>query len=355
VNCEELQAQLGAYIEQSLDAVTTEAVDDHLASCPQCRAARDNLAECIRQVAALPNVDPPGRFSQRVMARVRALEGKPALWERLTFPLRIKLPIQVTAAVLISMLAVYLLRKQPEHQPAQPTTETNLHGLERNEEAATATPDIGSYAAAPKKEQAEGEEMFYYGDPAQDPQSQSKTTTRLAPPQGAAEPGIALQDRRVLDKNKERSLESTVPSPAAPAGMTEASSRSGATEVHADVELVVRRGRPSVGQSRDAISAFGKSAETETGARQAPREDRAPLLPKIAASADPQAISLTIPRARYDQLKKELLALGSIESESSRPSHEKGASFHADDLMQINITVLPAAPEKRDPAVPSDR
>ena len=111
MNCDEIQTRLSEYMEKSLDAISMKGIEVHLASCSRCRVEADSLAECIHQVSGLPLVDLPLGFSQRVMAHVREIDEKPTLWKRLFFPLRVKIPLQATAVVLIGALAVVLSQK----------------------------------------------------------------------------------------------------------------------------------------------------------------------------------------------------------------------------------------------------
>jgi hypothetical protein len=103
-----------------------------------------------------------------------------------------------------------------------------------------------------------------------------------------------------------------------------------------DVDLIVRRA-----QRRDTLGALRKSAESEAAPRQ--KEARVgQLLPAIPKSTEAQDVWLTIPRAQYDQLKKELLGLGFIESESWLSSDKKDPGFRADEQLWIKVTVLPS-------------
>ena len=127
MNCDEIQAQLSEYLDRSLGAAPMALVEEHLAACPPCREETELLSEAIGQVAALPSVEPPLGFTQRVMAYVREIEPQPGLWHRLFLPLRQKLPVQATALVMLGILGAYLLQKEETHkqltaiQPAQVT------------------------------------------------------------------------------------------------------------------------------------------------------------------------------------------------------------------------------------------
>src|SRR5215467_13435655 len=123
MNCEEVQAQLSDYLEKTLSAADLNIIEAHLSACAPCRMETDYLSECIHQVASLPMVDPPVGFTQRVMARVHEIDETPSFWQRWLLPLRIKIPVQATAVILVGILAVYLLEKEPPKKLSPRTTQ----------------------------------------------------------------------------------------------------------------------------------------------------------------------------------------------------------------------------------------
>src|SRR5262249_36010501 len=74
------------------------------------------LVECQKLMSRLPQVEPPAGFTHQVMVRVREAAHPPSLWESLFLPLRIKIPLQATAVVLIAVLAVYIYQQAPLQQ-----------------------------------------------------------------------------------------------------------------------------------------------------------------------------------------------------------------------------------------------
>ena len=113
MNCQEVQLQFSAYLEKSLDAIRTKGIETHLASCPFCRAEARGLSDCIDLVRALPLVEPPAGFSQRVMAHAREMGLEVPLWQRLVAVLRTTAPIQATAVLLVGVLAILVYQKEP--------------------------------------------------------------------------------------------------------------------------------------------------------------------------------------------------------------------------------------------------
>ncbi|MGH7845847.1 MAG: anti-sigma factor family protein [Candidatus Binatia bacterium] len=405
MNCDEVQTRLSEYLEKSLDPTTTTDAERHLASCSQCRAEAESLADCIRHVASLPTVDPPLGFTQRVMAQVREIETKPSLWERLLFPLRIKIPIHATAVVLISILAVYLLEKDSPRKQAQPAAEPAFGMLEKKETARATGPREEFDASAQKKEKARANETPSRALQAPESESKPKLADEVAQPTSRREESNVLQDRREFARTQEPEQPSSPPpkkpapgfdesagadkqssarglgtgasagdvasqgkkgstaaelTPSAPASADSLSrsqpgslstSKLEQVQPAPDVDIIVRRAQRTNAQRGESLGALGKSAEREE--RKEARFGQ--LLPAIPESEKAQDVWLTIPRAQYDQLKKELLGLGSIESESWPSSDKKAAALRATDQLKIKVTVLPPKSEKRSPTSGSDR
>jgi hypothetical protein len=113
MNCQETQLQLSGYMEKSLDTIRMKSIESHLSSCPFCRAELHGLSDCIKLVADLAHVDPPAGFTQRVMAHAREIEPEPHSWRRFFMALKVTVPVQAAALVLISVLAVLLYQKEP--------------------------------------------------------------------------------------------------------------------------------------------------------------------------------------------------------------------------------------------------
>ena len=152
MNCEEVSKHLTEYLDKTLDTAMTTRVATHVISCALCRAESSELADCVRQVASLPEIDPPLGFAQRVMAHVRDIEPAPGLMQRLMLSLTSRAPVRATALAVVAIGAIALYQKeQPLKQNSDvnlalsSTAQTQVKGKEPEPAAASATP-----AAAPK-------------------------------------------------------------------------------------------------------------------------------------------------------------------------------------------------------------
>ena len=82
MNHEELRERLSAYLEADLDASERARVEEHLSGCPDCRREYRELRHTVDLLRGLPAPDPPPDLADRVIARLRAGEGRPGLVAR---------------------------------------------------------------------------------------------------------------------------------------------------------------------------------------------------------------------------------------------------------------------------------
>jgi hypothetical protein len=125
MDCRSIQEKLSFYIDDTLPPQERMAVDEHLRSCRECAADLEELKKTLRHVKSLEEVEPPAWMTQKIMARVRA-EAKPkkALFQRLFYPLYIKLPVGAIATIAIVLTTLYVFRTiEPEIRLAKAPTE----------------------------------------------------------------------------------------------------------------------------------------------------------------------------------------------------------------------------------------
>ena len=108
--CEEIENNLPLYLDNSLYGDDKKDVEEHLNSCSRCSKALVELSKTRSLVGNLADVEPPPWFKQKVMSRVREEAGKKSLVQKLFYPLRIKIPVQVLTTIFIAVLVVYIYR-----------------------------------------------------------------------------------------------------------------------------------------------------------------------------------------------------------------------------------------------------
>ena len=372
MNCDEIQAQLSEYLDRSLGAAPMALVEEHLAACPSCREETELLSETISQVAVLPTVEPPLGFTQRVMAHVREIEPQPALWRRLFLPLRQRLPVQATALVMLGILGAYLLQKEEMHKqltaiqpvqvtdgiqqdsgparqdlPVPPTTSTS----QTNASAKRSTNESTKQPASSRDPQpdsiARRERVQTTGSPA----SKSTDSLRSATPVAAPEPGDRAAPmisgtavaNHVSSQGGGGLGALAFPFESDPA--TAFRSASSAIVPFADYELVVRRHSRQPAESRGDVTDAARKTEMSQAAERPSTTPRAidQLMAAIPDQARPQTIWVTVPKNLYEQFKKELHALGTIESETQVPLLRDQTAAQTDGQIRVKLTAMPGA------------
>jgi hypothetical protein len=368
MNCDEIQTRLSEYAEKSLDAISAKGIELHLLSCSRCRVEAEGLAECMQQVAGLPMVDPPLGFIQRVMAHVHDIDKTPTLWERLFFPLRVKIPLQATAVVLVGALAIVLSqKKEPSNRQ-----ESSEHGV--------AT--IASSTPSEKKNEPSKDSTIVVEPSARDEKTSQSTATPTAElakqftekkfnkaaaatpapakAQPAAPPTGQLADESRVEDRKEAPRRPAIPAQevstsgevqrsrgdalglgAAIEALRQPSLRPGPflaerslspwSEPTADIEFVVRR-RPA--QPRDQKETA--SAEATSQSAESKRTNPLPV---------PQTRSITerwftVPIDRFEQFKKELAAEATIESERTLGVMENDFAQKTGRELLIKVNII---------------
>jgi len=117
-NCKDIEDSLPLYAEGLLSDAERKAVEEHLAECTDCSKAMADLQKVAAMTQRLPEVEVPPWFKQRIMAMVRKEAEKKSFAQKWFYPLRIKIPVQVMATIVIAVLAVYIYRSGDEQMKA---------------------------------------------------------------------------------------------------------------------------------------------------------------------------------------------------------------------------------------------
>ena len=159
-NCKDIENSLSLYAEGLLSEEEKTTVEKHLKSCAACAKALAQLQRSDMLVQELKDVEPPPWFREKIMAKVREEAEKKSFVRNWFYPLRIKIPVQVAATIIIAVLAVYIYRSGDEQMKAvlpvvqQPTIEMQKGrtpaGIHKAKEAVPA--HIAEKEAAAKKD-----------------------------------------------------------------------------------------------------------------------------------------------------------------------------------------------------------
>jgi hypothetical protein len=387
MNCEEVQKYLSDLLDKSLDVERVQGIEDHLTTCSLCGGEMASLAECQRLVSGLPAVEPPLGFTNRVMAEVREAANPPSLWERLFLPLRIKIPLQATAVVLIAVLAAYIYQKEPREQESGVTfqPESSFRIQEETHNLAPSSsqgPTSFSKTKQVAKETKARIQEFKDSVQLKEPQSTPKAEEQnkgIAASQPDA-PATARAQNQVrspatlsptpLQEKSSTATEATSPRPeqpekenvskdAAAGGKSllspEAREKSAASSLDAlrsgtvvDValpaqhELAIRLREP-VRDDKATGDRLASGAQAErrslTSQEEAINLDQA--RERAIQTGQSQTVWITIARDQYEPFKKELADLGNIEAESFPPDPKNDAIAKSSNRVRIKVTILP--------------
>lgn len=401
MNCAEVQKYLADFLDKSLDNERARAIEDHLAACSRCSEEMATLAECQRLVSGLPAVELPLGFTNRVMARVREAANPPSLWERLFLPLRIKIPLQATAVVLIAVLAAYIYQKEPLQRESIVGIQPEISFREKNETDRLA-PSVAPAPNSKTKEVAEETKprVQEFKDSIQlkdlqsrpkpeeqdnaprtaRPQDQVRSPATLSPvplqeKSSAASEAASARREQSSSSREAQSKEALTPTPppvsAAKSSFSpEARERSAASSldtlrsgtvvgvaVPSDHELAIRLKEP-VRDDKAMGDRSASSAQAErrslTSQEEVKNLDQARR--RAIQTGQSQSVWVTIARNQYELFKKELADLGNIEVESSTPDRNNDAIAKSSDQLRIKVTILPPLPSGNPvPSQPSSR
>ena len=116
MNHDDMQEKLSAYMDDKVSTQERLAIEDHLAGCGECRKALEELRKTVAHLKDLEQVEPPAWMTQKIMAQVRAkAESRKSIWQKLFFPLHVKLPLEAVTALFCVVIGYYI------YQSVEPT------------------------------------------------------------------------------------------------------------------------------------------------------------------------------------------------------------------------------------------
>lgn len=120
--CINIENLIPAYLEGAVLPDQDRLVREHLASCPKCSAVLADLRRTQELTRGLEEVEPPPWLAQKIMAHVKdGAEREAGFFRWLFYPLRVKIPLQAFAAVLVACLIFYVYKgTEPPFEAGRP-------------------------------------------------------------------------------------------------------------------------------------------------------------------------------------------------------------------------------------------
>jgi hypothetical protein len=203
----DVRHKLSEYIDGSITDQERTAIEEHLKTCLQCTDALQELRKTIEHIRTVEEIDPPAWMTQKIMAKVRAEAGeKKSLFQKLFYPLAIKIPIQAIAVLFLTVTGFYIyqniqlaerITEAPSQEfaakkPAPPTdaAQDKLAKAERPAPRSKQVPQTPAYKSLDMK--------LEYEKPPQ-PTLQGQATT--APPPAPTVPVMPAEQPTPAQKN----------------------------------------------------------------------------------------------------------------------------------------------------------
>lgn len=125
----DIRHKLSEYLDGVVTAGEKAEIEEHLKTCSRCSDALAELRKTIEAVRQIEEEEPPAWMTSKIMARVRAeSEQNKGVFQRLFYPLAIKIPLQTVAVLFLAVTVFSIYRSiQPEMRYAEtpaPVSET---------------------------------------------------------------------------------------------------------------------------------------------------------------------------------------------------------------------------------------
>lgn len=124
MNCKKIEELINLYVDQELDAESTQTVEEHLKSCSTCQEQYLKLKEMVASLNFLPQVSAPQNLTQKIMAKISQEDVQiQSSWiDRLKKHISVPQPSfrllgTAAAAALIAFFAFTFILNTPETSP----------------------------------------------------------------------------------------------------------------------------------------------------------------------------------------------------------------------------------------------
>ena len=314
MTCHEARELFSDRLDGQLSADAAARLDAHLAGCDDCRLEWARFERVVSLAQGMEPSHAPAGFVDRVLEAARPVPWPVRLVRQAFTPLRIKLPLEAAALLLVGGLAVMMFQRSPEMQRMARQETSERLAAPRSEPAPVAPsapapePSIpqSSIAQAPPPSAAAPEPPAAAQPPAtaQPPAAPSRPAAPRAP--ATAEPRVAQELRRdTADSARRESAakSAAAPPPAATPPMAAA----------APTAPLAARARPStpdvsawltVADRTTALTALAE-AVTRFGGRENARR----------ADGRGEIVDVVIPRDAYEAFIREVSRLGGFAAE----------------------------------------
>jgi hypothetical protein len=277
---------LSAFLDDALAPDERRQIEAHLEGCADCRRELAALGQTVGLLHRVEAPRAPAGFVDRVAAAARPVPWYRRLVAAAFLPLSAKLPVEVTALVMVAVLAAYVFERTPALQQAVSRPEP----------------------AAPRSDEAGRRPEAYAPRPLLSPAPAPPPASAPAPPAPVAAPSPTAKT--------EAPAESVVGS-ASPRAAENREQAAGAVRSEpAPSRLTEKRDLPSADvmarvavKERDAAERDLAQLVARVGGREAQRR----------LDGATTVLEVLVPQARYAEFSRGLAQLGAWQVEAERP------------------------------------
>jgi hypothetical protein len=114
MDCREIRELFSDYLDRRLGPAQVASLEEHLRGCRDCKQEMEALRTTISLISSLGEVETSPDFLSQVQRKIDK-QGKPwPIWTWLFEPIKIKVPLELTALILLSIGALHLYYRSPE-------------------------------------------------------------------------------------------------------------------------------------------------------------------------------------------------------------------------------------------------
>ncbi|MFQ5903072.1 MAG: DUF2275 domain-containing protein, partial [Candidatus Binatia bacterium] len=114
MNCQEVRELSSDYLDHRLVPSEASLLEDHLKVCSGCREEIETLRTTVSAIGSLDEIETSPDFLSQVHRKIERGGRVKRLWAWLFKPIKIKVPLEITALFLVSITAFYLYYRSPE-------------------------------------------------------------------------------------------------------------------------------------------------------------------------------------------------------------------------------------------------
>ncbi len=196
MNCQDIRELSSDYLDRRLAPHELPAFENHLGACPDCRREIEALRTTISLIGSLDPVETSADFLAQVHRKIdkKSLAIRVRGW--LLDPIKIKVPLEITALVLVSILASHLYYRTPESARESRLSippESPQAGQEKAVEkgGSAGGGEVHERDRAEPKRRSEAAEPAVSAEKSMDAVPEAELQTRMAPARTATEEVVA--------------------------------------------------------------------------------------------------------------------------------------------------------------------